>query len=89
MIVRILGEGQYDLSADALSRLKALDEDMFASIAASDESRYASSFRAALAVVREQGQALPHDRLVESDLILPSSDTTLEEARRLFTEQVK
>ncbi len=89
MIVRILSEGQYDLGAEALSRLKSLDEDMFASIAANDEPRYAASFHAALSLVREQGRALPHDQLVESDLILPSSDTTLEEARRLFTEQVK
>jgi hypothetical protein len=88
MIVRILGEGQFDLGADALSRLKSLDEDMFASIAANDAPRYEKSFQAALDVVREQGKPLPHDRLIESDLILPSSDTTLAEARRLFTEQV-
>jgi hypothetical protein len=86
VIVRILSEGQYDLGAEALAELKRLDEDMFASIAANDEGGYRKSFHAALTLVREQGKRLPDDRLVESDLILPTSDTTLEEARRLFTE---
>ncbi|HVB09477.1 MAG TPA: hypothetical protein VNM16_03810 [Bacillota bacterium] len=89
MIVRILSEGQFELAAEALDRLKHLDEDLFASIAASDEQRYEQSFHAALSLVREKGRRVPDDRLVESDLILPTSDTTLEEARRLFTEQTR
>jgi hypothetical protein len=88
MIVRILSEGQFDLTAEALAKLKSLDEDMFASIAANDEGGYQKSFHAALTLVREQGKPVPNDRLVESDLILPNSDTTLEEARRLFTDHV-
>jgi hypothetical protein len=86
MIVRILSEGQYDLNGDALGRLKALDEDMFAGIAANDEARYRRSFQAALQLVREQGKRLPDERLIESDLILPTADTTLAEARKLFTD---
>ena len=37
-----------------------------------------------LDLVREHGSPLPVDELVESDLILPTPDTTLEEAQILF-----
>jgi hypothetical protein len=34
--------------------------------------------------VREKGTAVPVDELVESDLVLPDRDLTLEEAEELF-----
>lgn len=88
MIVRILSEGQYDLGGSALAELKRIDEDLFSSIATGDADGYRRHFDAALSVVRGQGDALPHDKLVESDLVLPAPDTTLDEARKLFTDHV-
>ena len=38
-----------------------------------------------LDLVREKGSALPVDELVESDLVLPEPDITLEEGEQLFT----
>ena len=38
-----------------------------------------------LDLVREKGKPLPVDELVESDLVLPQPDITLEEAGELFT----
>ena len=35
-------------------------------------------------LVREKGSPLPLDELVESDLILPETDLTLEEAEHIF-----
>ena len=37
-----------------------------------------------LDLVREKGAALPVEELVESDLVLPEPDITLEEAEELF-----
>ena len=37
-----------------------------------------------LALVREHSSPLPVDELVESDLMLPAADLTLEEAQVLF-----
>jgi hypothetical protein len=85
MIVRILGEGQYELEGESLQRLKEADRRLFEAVASGDAQAYRSAFDAVLALVRREGTPLPHQRLVESDLILPAPDTTLVEARRLFT----
>ncbi len=85
MIVRILGEGQFDLQGPALQDLKVADAELFEAVAAGDEAGFDTKFGAVLQVVRHRGRPVPTDRLVESDLVLPAPDTTLEEARRLFT----
>jgi hypothetical protein len=85
VIVRILGEGQYDLEGEALQRLKELDRQLFAVVAAADAAAYRQAFDRVLALVRG-GQRLSDQHLVESDLILPAPDTDLEAARRLFTD---
>jgi hypothetical protein len=86
VIVRILHDGQFELDGPALTELKRLDEDLFREVAEGDEPGYRSTFAAVLALVRGRGRRLADDRLVESDLILPAPDTTLAEARRLFTD---
>ena len=48
MIVRILGEGQYDLSDKALDALNALDAAVEAAIEVGDEAAFATSLAALL-----------------------------------------
>lgn len=86
MIVRIQGEGQYDLEGEALHALKVADGHLFEAVAAGDEAAFHQQFQGVLRLVRERGSHLPADRLVESDLVLPASDTSLAEARQLFTQ---
>jgi hypothetical protein len=38
-------------------------------------------------LVQERGERLADDELASSDLIIPPSDLTLEETRRLFSEE--
>ncbi len=85
MVVRILGEGQYDLEGEALHALKVADARLFDVVAAGDEAAFHRTFSDVLTLVRQRGQRVPDDRLVESDLVLPASDTSLADARRLFT----
>lgn len=85
MIVRILGEGQYDLEGEALQALKVADAHCFEMVAGADEAAFDRAFVEVLALVRGRGARLPAERLVESDLVLPASETSLEEARKLFT----
>ncbi len=85
MIVRILGEGQFDLEGEALQALKLADARLLEVVAGADEGAFQCAFAEVLALVRRSGERLPPERLVESDLVLPSSETTLVDARRLFT----
>jgi hypothetical protein len=85
VIVRILGEGQFDLEGEALQALKTADAHLFEVVAAGDEAAFHRSFGEVLALVRGRGRRLPPERLVESDLVLPGADTSLADARKLFT----
>ena len=84
MIVRILGEGQYDVSDAALDRLNALDAAVEAAIEVGDEAAFTTSLAALLDGVRTAGVPRDADALDESDLILPPADASIAEVKDLL-----
>ena len=84
VIVRILGEGQYDVADDALARLNALDDDLEVAVEAGDEAAFAAALTALHDGVRAAGTAHAPDSLDESDVILPPSGATIDEVRELL-----
>ena len=86
MIVRILGEGQYDLADDALTALNGLDEQIEAAIESGDEAMFRTALEGLLAAVRSSGTHHAADSLDESDLILPPADATIDEVRELLSD---
>jgi PspAA-like protein len=85
MIVRILGEGQYDLSDEAVSALNDLDATVEASVEAGDEEGFRTALAALLDGVRTAGVAHEADSLAPSDLILPMADATVAEVRDMLS----
>jgi hypothetical protein len=85
MIVRILGEGQYDVSDDAIDRLNQLDAEVEAAVDAGDEAAFTHALAALHEGVRTVGVAHDVDSLDESDLILPPEDATIDDVRELLT----
>ena len=86
MIVRILSEGQWELSDDAVRKLNELDEAVEQAVAADDQERLGQALQSLHDRVRATGKPVPDDALQDSDLILPSADSTLEDVRRLLSE---
>ena len=84
MIVRISSEGQYNLPGSYVDRLNDIDNDLVEAVEASDLHQYESLLKQMLDLVRDHGTPVPLDELVESDLILPEPDLTLQEAKELF-----
>jgi hypothetical protein len=86
VIVRILGEGQYDVADDALDRLSQYDSALESAVDADDREAFAAALTRLLDGVRTVG--VPHevDSLDESDLILPPADATIEEVRALLSD---
>ena len=84
MIVRILGEGQYDVADDALARLSSIDNDLGAAVESGDEAAFAAALAALHDGVRAAGTAHASDSLVESDVILPPSGASIDEVRELL-----
>ena len=84
MIVRILGEGQFNLPGSVIDDLNDIDNRMVEAVAAEDGAEFQSLLDEMFRLVRDRGESLPIDELVESDLILPETDLTLDEAKHIF-----
>ena len=84
MIVRILGEGQYDLDDHALDALNGLDNQIEQAVDSGDEAMFRTALHGLLSAVRASGSHHQLDSLDESDLILPPPDATIDEVRELL-----
>jgi hypothetical protein len=84
VIVRVMGEGQYELDDALLPELEALDAPAERAVEAGDEAAFATALGALLARVREAGRPLAPERLQPSDVVLPAPDATVEDVRHLF-----
>ena len=87
MIVRIMGEGQYRIDEDLRAQLNELDNQAVAAIDAEDEPALDKFLDEMWDLVEARGARLPDEEIATSDLIIPPSDLTLEETRKLFTDE--
>ena len=87
MIVRLMGEGQYRLSQDAVTRLNELDDEAQAAVEAEDEPTLDRLLDQMWELVRSEGERLEDDDLSPSDSVIPPSDMTLEETKRLLSPE--
>ena len=85
MIVRILTEGQYDLPSEYLDELNNIDNQIVDLVAEKSRIEFESMITKMLDLVREKGTPVPIDEMVESDIVLPEPDITLDEAAELCT----
>ena len=84
MIVRIATEGQFNLPGAYVDSLNDIDNELVEAVEAGDRDSFKDLLARMLAMVREHGSPVSVDELVESDLMLPAADLTLEEAQILF-----
>ena len=85
MIVRISGEGQYELPDGDADRLNELDNRAVNAVEQGDETGFKELWSQMLEIVASDGNALDEEELVESDVILPPRDITFDEAHGEFT----
>ena len=85
MIVRIMGEGQFELPDEAMERLNELDDALEAAL--EDPQGCTPALKALLESVREAGRRVADDELVESEVILPAEESTAEEVRAMLTDE--
>ena len=85
MIVRLMGEGQFEIDDEVAKGLNDLDEQAAQAVEQGDEERLAELLRRMGEAVRTNGSRVPDDDLSASDGIVPPEDLSLEEARELFS----
>ena len=84
MIVRVMGEGQYEVDAEVAKGLNELDEQAAQALDAGDGERLSELLRRMAEAVRTNGARLADDDLSPSEAIVPPEDLSLDEARELF-----
>jgi hypothetical protein len=84
VILRILGEGQLEVSDEALTELNELDDHLINAVEKGDQGLFHTALANLIAKVRAVGTPVADDHLGPSELILPGADATLDEVRKLL-----
>jgi hypothetical protein len=87
MIVRLMGEGQYRVDDGLRGQLNDLDAGAQMALDLDDEPALDDALDEMWRLVRDRGERLPDEDLSPSEVIIPPSDLTLEETRKLFSEE--
>jgi hypothetical protein len=84
VIVRVMGDGQYDVDDEVAKGLNDLDNQAEQALQAGDEDQLRELLRRMAEQVRANGARLADEDLKPSEAIVPPDDLSLDEARQLF-----
>jgi hypothetical protein len=87
MIMRILGEGQYEVTEEHMNLLNELDAALQSAADAGDEAAFTTALSALLDAVRSLGTPLPDEQITPSHLVLPDADTSLTQVREMLSDE--
>ena len=87
MIVRILGEGRFDVPEADMPAIEQLDAQLTDALDTGNETEFDSTLADLLALVRHTGALLPADDLQTSGLVVPHALSTLAEVKGLLAEE--
>jgi chromosome condensin MukBEF complex kleisin-like MukF subunit len=87
VIVRLMGEAQYEVDDEVAKGLNDLDDQAAQALEAGDETKLAELLRRMAEAVRSNGARLRDDDLSPSEAVIPPDDLSLDEARRLFEDE--
>ena len=85
MIVRVLGEGQFEVRGAVLDEINDVDNAIVEAIAGGNEKKYRALMEQLHTLVISKGKPVPIDVFEESDIILPSPDASMEEVQEMFS----
>ncbi len=85
-IVRIMGHGQFTVDGKTLKKLNDIDNAIvkLVSTERSDDMEFKKRLTELSDVVVKKGRPLDPHKIIKSDIILPSVDLSIDEAKRLF-----
>ncbi|WP_030240111.1 PspA-associated protein PspAA [Streptomyces sp. NRRL S-350] len=84
MIMRVMGEGQYEVGEAHLNLLNELDAELVTAVDSGDDELFRQAYAKLLDAVKQYGTPVPMDSLEPSELILPSADASIDEVRELL-----
>ena len=85
-VVRIMGEGQFVVDDKALKKLNDIDNSLVQLVSndRSDDAEFKKRLVELVSIVEQNGKQLDPKQIIQSDIILPSADLSIDEAKKLF-----
>lgn len=85
-IVRIMGQGQFMIDNKILKKLNQIDNSIVQLVSndRTDNTEFKKRLSELTDIVERNSKQLDPKEIVQSDIILPSTDLSIEEAKRLF-----
>ncbi|MDQ3984105.1 MAG: hypothetical protein M3222_03005, partial [Thermoproteota archaeon] len=85
-IVRIMGQGQFMIDNKILKKLNQIDNSIVQIVSndRTDNTEFKKRLTELTDIVEKNSKQLDPKEIVQSDIILPSTDLSIEEAKRLF-----
>ncbi|UGV39965.1 hypothetical protein J7W08_07515 [Methanococcoides orientis] len=85
MIIRIMGEGQFEVPGSLFDELNIIDNRIVDLVAKENEADYRTELSRLINVIKSNGKQLDDASIVESNIIVPPEDLSLQEAKEIFT----
>ena len=96
VIIRIAGQGQFKVNSEILDKINEIDNSIVdlienVSLGSSDHKVTQKELQSKLTemknLITSNGEPIDDKEIVESDVIVPDSDLSIEEASKIFKEE--
>ncbi|MCL5047763.1 MAG: hypothetical protein M1374_03090 [Firmicutes bacterium] len=86
MIVRILHDGQYEIPQDLEIRLEDMDAELTLALDNDDKQAYESKLAEIINAITAEGEKVPPEKLLPSDITVPAPGSSLEDIKALLSD---
>jgi ElaB/YqjD/DUF883 family membrane-anchored ribosome-binding protein len=89
-IVRIAGHGQFKINQSTMAKINEIDNEIVdvlkkdSSNSKTDESQFRNKIEEMASLITQEGEPLDNKEIVQSDIIVPAADLSIEEAKNMF-----
>ena len=84
MIIRIMGEGQYRAPEALCDELNQIDNRIVHLVEEGKGEEFRNELAKLIFEIKEKGEPIEAEEILESDIIVPPEDLSLEEAKAVF-----
>jgi hypothetical protein len=84
MIIRIMGEGQYQASESLCNELNQIDNHIVTLVEEGKTQEYKLELARLISEIKEKAEPIDAKEIVKSDIIVPPGDLSFEEAKAVF-----
>lgn len=84
MIIRIMGEGQYRAPEALCDELNQIDNRIVDLVNEGKVEEFRSELARLISQIKERGEPIKAEEILESDIIVPPEDLSFEEAKNVF-----